>query len=203
MTDWKMALILATCAASVSVRSYGQGAQPFVVTIETTVSGGAFPTIDGATNLPDGSVLWVSLWPPFPACYGTCNPEYPDGDGGLEIAGREVRVKQGRFKAGPGWKTYWPRSDGRSGLHSGTYILEVRLIQFWSEDRQPPSVRAIIGTIGKYMRGPLVGGCCFGYGSPGRYGTQTDAQKVLADAKLMPFAQFGPDVYYARYVTVP
>jgi hypothetical protein len=38
---------------------------PFVVAIETSVSGGARPTIRGTTNLPDGTHLWVDLRKPY------------------------------------------------------------------------------------------------------------------------------------------
>ena len=180
--------------------------QPFVVAINTSVSGGASPVIQGTTNLPDGTILWVRLWPPFPACFGHCEPvTVPTGSGHDDAVGGGVIVKSGEFIAGPAWQTDWPLGNGTGQLNPGRYILEV---SFWavepdpSQQRQPASVKAVLGAHGEYMRGQLVGGCCFGYGSPGRAATQADAQKELGDAHAMS-AFYGPGVYYARYVDVP
>lgn len=180
--------------------------QPFVVAINTSVSGGASPVIQGTTNLPDGTILWVRLWPPFPACFGHCEPvTVPTGSGHDDAVGGGVIVKSGEFIAGPAWQTDWPLGNGTGQLNPGRYILEV---SFWavepdpSQQRQPASVKAVLGAHGEYMRGQLVGGCCFGYGSPGRAATQADAQKESGDAHAMS-AFYGPGVYYARYVDVP
>lgn len=183
-----------------------QAPQPFVVTINTSVSGGAFPVIHGTTNLPDDTKLWVSLIPPYPACFPHCGDRVAT-PAGAEIAGYGglMIVKNGGFTAGTAWQTYWPDPHSPAQLNLGTYILEVQFVTVSGgveSVNQPANVQAIIGTKGEYMRGPLVGACCFGYGLPGRHNTQADAQKSLKSLRSLA-ALGGPGVYYARYVVVP
>jgi hypothetical protein len=177
--------------------------QPFVVTMDTSISGGAAPLIKGKTNLPDGTILWVRLVPPFPARFPHCGQSVatlPSGSGHPDAYnGWAVTVEHGDFLAGPAWKSDWPSASGPALFGSGRYILE---IDFWSADAEPANAQAVIGHHGEYMKGPLVGACCFGYGQPGRHATQADAQKEMDNTRALT-AISGPGVYYARYVLVP
>ena len=184
-----------------------QGPQPFVVSITTSVSGGASPLVRGTTNLPDGTRLLVGLKPPYPACLPHCGDRVAAPAGSYRgVVGGYITVKNGEFIAGPPWETEWPKLRSPALLNLGTYILEVQIIAVsgsMNEDwNQSPDVQAILGPNGEYMLGPLVGACCFGYGRPGSPFTQADAQKSMerlrSNSPLM-----GIGVYYARYVVVP
>ena len=178
--------------------------KPFIVTIDTHISGNAFPVVQGITNLPNGTVLWVTLLPPYPECFLTvryCLGATPEGDKEPLFSGGRVTVNAGKFSVGPGWTKAWPRSDGEPGFRSGRYILEVHLFEMAGRDHQPPNVRAVIGARGEYMRGPLVGACCFGFGLPGRAGNLADAQQYMNNTRPIE-EYFGPNVYYARYVSI-
>jgi hypothetical protein len=171
---------------------------PFVVSIETSFSGGARPTVTGTTNLPDGMQLTMRLQKPWlpnvkerlaaglTACGDDdCSPlmthsNLPNG------VGFGVIVKNGHFSDGP-------FTDKGAALRPGLYVLEV--IGFWAAT-QPPDVRAKIGELGENMTGPLVGGCCFG-----GHLDQAEIQKVL-DKQRSSASILGASIYYAGYVTI-
>jgi hypothetical protein len=67
---------------------------------------------------------------------------------------------------------------------------------------EPENVQAIIGAKGEYIKGPLVNACCFGYGLPGVSATKEDIEKDMQSQRQFA-ASIGPNVYYARYYTVP
>lgn len=84
-------------------------AQTPSVQFRLSTHGGGFPTIDGQTNLPDGTQLFVTLKKPWlpdgaeriahglAACGEDCIPaQGPDG-----LMGIKVTVERGRFTAGP------------------------------------------------------------------------------------------------------
>jgi len=128
--------------------------QPFVVKIDTSVSGGAFPIVSGRTNLPEGTELMVMVTPcnpdPFrfpaePHCppgmtspYDSHPPDGTDRWPGLVQAddaghmGDFVTVKDGQFVGHP-----WFRA-GHQGLYEGTYIVEVM-----DGPDEPPDVQAL------------------------------------------------------------
>jgi hypothetical protein len=168
-------------------------AQPFVVTIETSVSGSARPIVTGTTNLPDGTHLsiWIAKpWQPnakerlavgLAVCGDDCLPltatNYDTGD--------DVLVKNGQFSDGP-------FTDKGAALRPGTYVLEIMISGASSE---PPDVLAIIGSRGEKMTGPLVGACCFGERDQAVIQKTMDEQR--RDAPIL-----GASVYYARYVKI-
>ena len=171
--------------------------QPFVVAVETSVSGGARPTVTGTTNLPDGTQLYIWLKKPWlpngkerlavglSACGDDCfpvqtNSKLPDG------VGLGVVVKNGHFSDGP-------FTDNGAALRPGEYVLEV---SSYFAATQPADVRAIIGPLGENMTGPLVGGCCFGSNM-----SQAEIQKEL-DKLRSATPTVGASFYYARYVTI-
>jgi hypothetical protein len=173
--------------------------QPFVVTIETSISGDARPTVTGTTNLPDGTELWLWLLKPWlpdgkqrlaaglPACGdGDCfplqtNATLPNGQS------RGVVVKNGQFEDGP-----FTNNNG-AALRPGKYVLEVSA---YFASLQPPGVRAVIGLLGENMTGPLVNGCCFS-----SHQDHAEIQKQIG--KIREAAPtIGNLVYYARYVEI-
>jgi hypothetical protein len=179
--------------------------RPFVVAIETSISGGSRPTVHGTTNLPDGTELYAQLikpWLPdgkerlaagFTACGDDdCSPlqtrsKLPDG------VGLGVVVKSGHFIDGPFTNNGMP-------LRPGEYVLEVSV---YPAALQSAQVRAIVGQLGEEMTGSLVGACCFG---SERERTQThrdraQVQKVLSDLRNSA-PTMGASAYYARYVTI-
>lgn len=188
------------------MKSRGQPTHSLTVMVDVSVSGGVIPTVRGTTNLPDGSLLWIRLWPPYPACFGYCSPAQVPASAGHtdEMGGAAVVVEHGSFAAGPVWQVAWKRSDGTPGLNPGRYILEVSFDMIDSgfpSTSQPASVQVVLGRRGENMSGPLVGACCFGYGMPGRHMTAADATKEADGARAL--AQYyGPGVYFARYVDI-
>ena len=143
-------------------------AQPFVVAIDASVSGGARPIVTGTTNLPDGTSLLIGLTKPYApngrerlaAGFPPCVEMSSSGNscGSLSANGRriynEVVVKNGRFSDGP-------FTDEGAALPPGTYGLEVWNMIGGVGGIQPPSVLAIIGQHGENLTGPLVNACCF------------------------------------------
>jgi hypothetical protein len=168
--------------------------QPFAVAIETSVSGGARPIVTGTTNLPDGTNLMVFLRmdaanlsdTALSACGDICSGRGLS-DGQFPVI-RGAVVMNGQFRDGP--ITY-----KGSALPSGTYVLEIST--FPQPGFQPPDVLAILGPRGENMTGPLVGACCF---APSRRQDQAFIQETKQLA--MGTSTTGPQVYYARYVTI-
>jgi hypothetical protein len=105
------------------------------VAIDAAASGGGKPVIEGRTNLPDGTVLTVSLQPPNSVCATGCVP--------IEF---ETRVSDGHFRAGP-------FTAGGRNLPPGDYTLEIASNM---ARLQSVSVQAIIGPRGEYMIGKNV-----------------------------------------------
>jgi hypothetical protein len=183
-----------TAASSSVASSPAAVSLPFVVAIETSVSGGARPLITGMTNLPDGTQLYIWLKKPWlpnakerlavglAACGDDCFPLQTKVPGG----GLGVVVTNGQFSDGP-------FTDKGAVLRPGTYVLEV---SFDFATLQSSSVRAIIGQLGENMTGPLVGGCCFG-----SHMDQTEIQETM-DKQRRAAPILGASVYYARYVTI-
>jgi hypothetical protein len=101
-----------------------------VVTISLTVRGIDEPLIMGETNLPDGTVVLVTL------------SRIDDG------YARELTtsVKKGAFEAGPFGEYGLPLDDG-------LYDIKITIPVPWS---QPKSVLAVIGRNGENLQGPLV-----------------------------------------------
>jgi hypothetical protein len=172
--------------------------QPFLVKIDTTMSGGAFPVVDGITNLPDGTVLQVGMRP----CPQQCDPPgvspflshpydqatgdpWPDGP-------RLSTVQNGKFSVGG-----WARKD-KTALFPGRYVFEAWV---YIDDRQPANVRAILGGEGEAVTGPLVGDCCLGIGQETEADRFRDAKLALLDPKAAADAK--RYVYYGGYVDVP
>ncbi len=172
--------------------------RPFVVSIETSVSGGARPIVTGTTNLPGGTQLYILVKKPWlpngkerlamglSACGDDCfplqtNSKLPDGGAGLGVV-----VKNGHFSDGP-------FTDNGAALRPGEYVLEVSV---YFAATQPADVRAIIGPLGENMTGPLVGGCCFG-----AHMSQAEIQKEL-DKLRSATPTVGASIYYARYVEI-
>ena len=167
--------------------------QPLVVAIETSVSGGARPTVTGTTNLPDGMLLTITLKKPWlpngaervaaglPACGDDCAPLNAKGRGFDDLI-----VTNGRFN-------YGPFTDMGAALIAGAYVLEITSP---APRLQPPEVRAVIGERGENMTGPLVGRCCFADPLG-----PADAQKQMETQRRLD-ALLGASIYYARYVTI-
>jgi hypothetical protein len=187
-----IAIMLSYSGALAQVPTPKIQTRPFIVTIQTSVSGGARPIVMGRTNLPDGTVLMMWLTKPWlsnareriavglSACGDSCFP--------LTVSGStfdEVKVKNGQF-------TWGPVLDNGGALKSGTYTLEVN--SRGGRD-QPPEVRAIIGQRGENMAGPLIGGCCFAYHD------RAEVQKGMEAARKITRV-FGAFIYYARTVEV-
>lgn len=168
--------------------------QPFVVAIETSVSGGTRPTVTGTTNLPNGAHVMILLrrpWLPngrerlaigLPACGDSCAALTanctPDSKNEACV------VKNGQFSDGP-------FTDNGAALSPGTYILEIQM----STTLQPPDVLAIIGSRGENMTGPLVGACCFGYSDQAAI---EKMKNTMRDIMRM----VGAVVYYGRFVPI-
>jgi hypothetical protein len=140
--------------------SASQALPPFLVKIDTTVSGGAFPVVNGTTNLPDGTPLmlmivacstnrgWAECPPgvtsPAVAHPGMLQPEY-----GAPGDWEKVAVKGGQFVSQP-----WSRQD-REGLFDGTYVV-LGMLDYAAD--WPPNVRAVLGSPspGTALAGPFV-----------------------------------------------
>jgi hypothetical protein len=99
------------------------------VTVDASVETPAQPVVRGTTNLPDGTVLVVTV----------------SQTAGDFAATRTTTVEGGGFTAGP--FTF----DGRD-LDPGTYKVEVVM----EMSVQSPTVRQIVGSHGMRMAGPLV-----------------------------------------------
>jgi uncharacterized protein len=169
---------------------------PFVVAIDTSVSGGARLIVTGATNLPDGTHLWIWIRKPWlanakerlavglAACGDNCLPLTARNSPSL---GDEVVVKNGQFSDGP-------FTDKRGALSPGTYVLEITITG--AAFNEPPDVLAIIGSRGENMTGPLVGGCCFA-----SHMDQAEVQKEMDNIRKMA-PEAGASIYYGRYVEI-
>jgi hypothetical protein len=180
--------------------------KPLAVAIDTTFSSNAMPTVEGNTNLPDGTVLYVSLRGPVPDCFGGCPQYAPDGrKDKMLLDGAPVVVRGGRFHAGPIWinqtGVQFPRNDGLPGLRPGAYVLAVSLSSGAPMMNQPASVRAIIGDQGENLSGPLMGGCCFG--SAEMFGDKWAEQEKARVERLSRLdSELGRNIYHARWVHV-
>lgn len=162
--------------------------ETFIVKIDVTVTGGSRPIVKGVTNLPDGMRLAVSFrrpWLPdgqyrislgLPACGETCWPISND---------HVVEVKNGRFEDGP-------FNDAGRDLKPGRYMLDIETID---AILQPPEARAVIGQKGENMRGPLLGGCCFGHPDPANI-------RETLEAKARSTRTLGAYVYFGAYYDV-
>jgi hypothetical protein len=104
-------------------------AAAFDVTLGATVATPARPVVHGTTNLPDDTVLTVTVSRP----------------GGGFTRTLAVTVKDGGFTAGPFTR------DG-SDLNPGDYQLQVMM----DMSAQPTSVRHVVGSHGMRMDGPLL-----------------------------------------------
>jgi hypothetical protein len=176
--------------------------KPFVVTMETSVSGGVYPTITGTTNLPDGTQLSVQLWKPrlpdirermaalLPTCEGYC----------MLIADRDdVVVRNGHFKIGPfkdapfrlGLGADW---DAGRPAKPGEYTLEISNVL--GSPPQPPEVAAILGRLGENATGPFIGGCCFDTLWSAAE-VKDELEKNRRDATSV-----GASLYYARHINI-
>jgi TPR repeat protein len=182
-------------AISPQLKQQATGA-PFVVAIETSVSGGARPIVTGKTNLPDGTRLFTWLKKPWlpnakerlaiglTACGDDdCRPL----EAATTVVGGSILVKNGQFSDGP-------FTDKGAALRPGTYVLEIWVLATVFE---PPDVRAIIGQRGENMIGPLVGGCCFA-DPRGPAEIQKTKDFNLESEKH----GGGASIYYARYVEI-
>lgn len=105
-------------------------ANALTVTVSATSDGTDKPTINGQTNLPDGTELMITL--------KRKESRYSAED--------KAKVKGGAFRAGP-------FSTKGAGLNPGVYTVEVTspLAQF-----QPPQTWPAIGKDGSSLAGPLV-----------------------------------------------
>ena len=92
------------------------------------------PEIAGSTNLPDGTILSISLLGDPPACTPRCGNAYPS-----------ATVEHGRFSASP-------LKDAHQ-LFSGSYTIDIVMP---SASSQPKNVQAVIGRSGERLRGPYV-----------------------------------------------
>jgi hypothetical protein len=115
--------------------------QPFEVTISVTTQGGGRPAFYGTTNLPDG----------FEATATLSEGRATVGSNIGKLVGQDtVVVHGGHFTVGPFNEDPFP---------GGPYLFS---IQSLPADRQPESVREIIGANGALLRGPF--SVPFGFG---------------------------------------
>jgi hypothetical protein len=89
----------------------------------------ATPVVEGATNLPDGIEMIISLHTPAPACRPNC-----------KMYQSKVTVSGGRFKS------------EKFGAPPGTYKL---IITTAVAELSPPSVQAVIGKKGEKLKGRM------------------------------------------------
>lgn len=108
----------------------------FTVTISAKVEGDGRPTVIGATNLPDGTELMVTIRRP--------ESRY--------MAQDKARTSNGAFRAGP-------FSQKGGSLNPGVYTVE---ISSPIAAVQPPAVRSVIGHEGANLQGPLAKRSTFG-----------------------------------------
>lgn len=105
-----------------------------VVQISAAATAANPPEITGSTNLPDGTILSISLLGDPPACTPRCGNTYPS-----------ATVEHGRFSASP-------LKDAES-LFSGSYTIDIVTP---TARVQPGNVQAVIGKSGERLRGPYV-----------------------------------------------
>jgi hypothetical protein len=143
-----------------------EGINSFRVEIDTTISGGAFPVVHGRTNLPDGTVLTVSIMACDPAAGSdySCpehsrppsDPEPWDGQGTwpgtarVDSAERDQRYERVTVKNGEFTSSRWLRM-GKQELFKGTYALLVLIA-----GDEPPETDDILKNYGIALDGPLV-----------------------------------------------
>ncbi len=106
------------------------------LTMSAKVEGDDRPVVVGATNLPDGTELMVTI---------------RRSESGY-MAQDKTRVSKGAFRAGP-------FSQKGGPLNPGTYTIEVSSPL---ASLQPPSVRSVIGREGSNLEGPLAKQSKFG-----------------------------------------
>jgi hypothetical protein len=146
------ALIALVFGTELTFFAIAEESRPFSVEFTVPLSFDR-PVIEGTTNLPNGTVLSISLKTPSP-CRPNC--QYTDA---------KSTVKGGRFIAGPFYQKYGLESprwrdpqDARDKFFQGapvygTYALEI-IVPL--AETQPTEVQAIIGPHGENLRGPYL-----------------------------------------------
>jgi hypothetical protein len=128
---WSYRALLCFCGLVLPLLSWTTYAASLLVKIETETTGEpGRPIVSGKTNLPNGTVLMISI----------------EGKSNYYGGGARAIVENGRFSAGPLY-------NASSPMKPGTYSLEI-VTPF--VDLQPAEVRKIMGNAGANLAGPLV-----------------------------------------------